>query len=65
MGTWHAVCLIAFALLLMTLARIRVFPHNQPKTDLIVGLLNSLSAGSISAGKSRCVSMGLGGADNG
>lgn len=65
MGSWIAACLIVLALLFMTLARIRVFPHNQPKTDVIIGLLNSLSEGSACRAQCGCVSMGLEGADNG
>ncbi|WP_448382998.1 hypothetical protein [Desulfosoma sp.] len=65
MGSWIAVCLIVLAFLFMVLARITVFPHNQPKTDLIIRLLNSLSEESARLAECRVGCMGLGGADNG
>lgn len=65
MGSWIAACLIVLAFVLMIVARIAVFARNQPKTDVIIGLLNSLSEGSACRAQCGCVSMGLGGADNG
>jgi len=65
MGSWIAVCLVVLAIVFMVVARITVCAHKQPKSDLIIGLLNSLSAGSARLPESRVGCVGLGGADNG